>query len=75
MCLEQAQQRLWDAVMCGGFDYRAVVGDVNQGANMWYTKTPGAPDILLHYNYYEVCAARMTCRQLAGGRGTPHAAQ
>ena len=49
----EAQQRLWDAVMCGGFDYRAVEGEVNQGANTWYTKTPGAPDILLHYNYYE----------------------
>ena len=42
--------------MCGGFDYRAVEGELNQGANTWYTKTPGAPDILLHYNYYEVRA-------------------
>lgn len=44
--------------MCGGFDYRAVEGELNQGANTWYTKTPGAPDILLHYNYYEVRQTR-----------------
>ena len=44
-----AQQRLWDGVMCAGFDYRAVEGEVNQGANTWYTKTAGAPDMLLHY--------------------------
>lgn len=47
------QQHLWDTLVCSGFDYRAVEGPTNQGANMWYTKTPGAPDILLHYNYYE----------------------
>ena len=49
----EAQQRLWDTITCAGFDYREVVGETNQGANSWYTDTPGAPDILLHYNYYE----------------------
>jgi alkylated DNA repair dioxygenase AlkB len=51
----EARQRLWDAVMCAGFDYREVESESksNQGANMWYTKAAGAPDILLHFNYYE----------------------
>ncbi len=68
----QAQQRLWDAVMCGGFDYRAVEGEVNQGANMWYTKTPGSPDILLHYNYYEVrsAAAARPAREASAALGS-----
>lgn len=50
------RQRLWDAVVCGGFDYREVVSSQGQnrnGANMWYTQAAGAPDILLHFNYYE----------------------
>lgn len=51
----EARQRLWDTVMCAGFDYREIAQGKkdNQGANMWYTKAAGAPDILLHYNYYE----------------------
>ena len=52
--------------MCGGFDYRAVEGELNQGANTWYTKTPGAPDILLHYNYYEVRAWAFACVGVRG---------
>jgi hypothetical protein len=56
--------------MCGGFDYRAVEGELNQGANTWYTKTPGAPDILLHYNYYEV-RVRACLRARAQAHGVP----
>ena len=53
-----ARQRLWDTVMCAGFDFREVAAAANNGsnrngANMWYTQAAGAPDILLHYNYYE----------------------
>ena len=50
------RQRLWDAVVCGGFDFRDVAasnGQNRNGANMWYTQAAGAPDILLHFNYYE----------------------
>lgn len=51
----EARQRLWDTVMCAGFFYREVESQdqTKKGANMWYTKAAGAPDILLHYNYYE----------------------
>jgi alkylated DNA repair dioxygenase AlkB len=49
------RQRLWDAVVCAGFDHRDVSANGTQGGgpNMWYTQAAGAPDILLHYNYYE----------------------
>lgn len=75
----EARRRLWDTVMCAGFDYREVAQGKkdNQGANMWYTKAAGAPDILLHYNYYEppsadqpppmgvLCAADAVFREVA----------
>ena len=75
----EARQRLWDTVLCAGFDYREVAqgNKDNQGANMWYTKAAGAPDILLHYNYYEpptaeqpppmavLCAADSVFREVA----------
>ena len=54
-----SRQRLWDTVMCAGFDFREVAaasGGGRNGANMWYTQAAGAPDILLHYNYYEAPA-------------------
>ena len=55
----EARQRLWDTVMCAGFDFREVVtnGNNRNGANMWYTQAAGAPDILLHFNYYEAPTA------------------
>ena len=55
-----ARQRLWDTVMCAGFDFREVAaasGSNRNGANMWYTQAAGAPDILLHFNYYEAPTA------------------
>ena len=73
----EARPRLWDTVMCAGFDYREVEADGAKGANMSYTHAAGAPDILLHYNYYEpphagqpppmplLCAADSVCRALA----------
>ena len=39
---QEAQQRMWDGVVCAGFDYRAVEGEVNQGANTWCTTASAA---------------------------------
>jgi hypothetical protein len=62
-CLgREERQVMWDTVICAGFDYREVGADagttdpdylVKKGANRLYTNAKGAPDILLHYNYYE----------------------
>ena len=59
---QEERQALWDTVICAGFDYREVGQDAvmtdpdfhaKRGANRLYTQAKGAPDILLHYNYYE----------------------
>ena len=45
---DEARQRLYDNVMIAGWDHR-VSGSY---ADSVYTNAQGAPDILLHWNYY-----------------------
>lgn len=41
------RRQLHDCVICAGWEHRSV-----GLADMWYTEAKGAPDVLLHWNYY-----------------------
>ena len=51
----EQQEELFDTTMIAGWDHRVVgTSEACAGPDARYTGAKGAPDILLHYNYYAV---------------------